>query len=677
MQEVKVARSIALVIAAALLAASCTTHASKSEFFGKIEPPEGQVLRYVTGSEPESLDPQMSSGQPEARIDMALYDGLAEYHPKTMEPMPSIAERWVINEDATEFVFFLRHDAKFSNGDPITANDFVYTIRRGFNPELASRLAYLGYDIKYSEAYNSMDSFVRDPSTGRFLLASEAKPAGGNTNGDSTAAPPQPAAPTTQAEQDAQYRQRLAMKGEDAAPDTDFHRFMHSPERLVVPSDEKERQKAFKADPKLQSLVAGKELVPVKAEDIGVEAVDPYTLRITMRQPAPYFLGLVPHQFFRVIPQKVIEKYGINWTKPENFVGSGPFKLQEHKPYNQLVVVRNPYYWDAANVHLDKIVFYPLEENTTIMNLYKAGDLDATFNHTVPAAWLKSGVRNMKDYMDAPENGSAYWQINTKQPPLNDVRVRKALNMAIDRDALADYRVVSKPNGTLVPQGILHGYPLVKGYDLDVEGAKRLLVEAGYKDAEGKYDPKKFPVNGIEVTYNTNESNRQIAEFIQAQWKQNLGITIPLHNVEFKTFLDMRSKLQYKGIAGGAGWSGDYMDPNTYLSLFITDGGDNGTGWTDPKYTAMLNEANRQPDQQKRYELMAKCEEYMLDAAPIIPLLKPATSWMKKPYVKGMYPNPGTLHAWKYVYIEHDQAKWDRQMPDMTTDQLAEVDAKE
>lgn len=677
MQEVKVARTAALVIAAALLAASCTTHASRSEFFGKISPPEGQVLRYVTGSEPESLDPQMSSGQPEARIDMALYDGLAEYHPKTMEPMPSIAERWVINEDATEFVFFLRHDAKFSNGDPITANDFVYTIRRGFNPELASRLAYLGYDIKYSEAYNSMDSFVRDPATGRFLLASEARPAGGNTTGDPTAAPPQPAAPTTQAGQDAQYRQRLAMKGEDAAPDSDFHHFMHSPERLVVPSDEKERQKAFKADPKLQALVAGKELVPVKAEDIGVEAVDPYTLRITMRQPAPYFLGLVPHQFFRVIPQKVIEKYGINWTKPENFVGSGPFRLQEHKPYNQLVVVRNPYYWDAANVHLDKIVFYPLEENTTIMNLYKAGDLDATFNHTVPAAWLKSGVRNMKDYMDAPENGSAYWQINTKQPPLDDVRVRKALNMAIDRSALADYRVVSKPNGTLVPQGILHGYPLVKGYDLDVDGAKRLLVEAGYKDAEGKYDPKKFPVNGIEVTYNTNESNRQIAEFIQAQWKQNLGITIPLHNVEFKTFLDMRSKLQYKGIAGGAGWSGDYMDPNTYLSLFITDGGDNGTGWTDPKYTAMLNEANRQPDQQKRYELMAKCEEYMLDAAPIIPLLKPATSWMKKPYVKGMYPNPGTLHAWKYVYIEHDQAKWDRQMPDMTTDQLAEVDVKE
>src|SRR5947209_1222893 len=178
MPDSKAVRLVAFVLAAALLAASCTTRAAKSEFFGKIDPPAGQVLRYITGSEPESLDPQMSSGQPEARIDMALYDGLAEYHPKTMEPMPSIAERWVINGDASEFVFFLRHDAKFSNGDPITAKDFVYTIRRGFNPELASRLAYLGYDIKYSEAYNSVESFVRDPQTGRFLLASEAASGG-------------------------------------------------------------------------------------------------------------------------------------------------------------------------------------------------------------------------------------------------------------------------------------------------------------------------------------------------------------------------------------------------------------------------------------------------------------------------------------------------------------------
>src|SRR5436305_6216510 len=171
-----------------------------------MDPPAGQVLRYISGSEPESLDPQMSSGQPEARLDMALYDGLAEYHPKTMEPIPAVAERWVIDEDASEFVFFLRHNAKFSDGSTITARDFVYTIRRGFRPELASRTAYLGFDIKYAEAYNSVESFVRDPQTGRFLLASEAAPA--DAKGES-------AAPPAGAEQEEQYRKRLAMKGED------------------------------------------------------------------------------------------------------------------------------------------------------------------------------------------------------------------------------------------------------------------------------------------------------------------------------------------------------------------------------------------------------------------------------------------------------------------------------
>src|SRR5919198_216616 len=259
MPDSKAARLVAFALASALLAAGCTTRAAKSEFFGKIEPPEGQVLRYITGSEPESLDPQMSSGQPEARIDLALYDGLAEYHPKTMEPIPSIAERWVIDEDATEFVFSLRHDAKFSNGDPITARDFVYTVRRGFRPDLASRLAYLGYDVKYAEAYNSGGAFVRDPQTGRFLLASEAPPAGGEAKNAGGEAAAQAAAPPTEAEQEAEYRKELSKKGEEAAPDTPFHKFIHSPDRLVVPADEKDRQKALKADPKLASLVAGKE----------------------------------------------------------------------------------------------------------------------------------------------------------------------------------------------------------------------------------------------------------------------------------------------------------------------------------------------------------------------------------------------------------------------------------
>lgn len=644
MSKANLLRRFALVVAGALLAAGCTAHAEKQEWFGVISPPEGQTLRYISGAEPESLDPQMSSGQPEARIAISMFEGLLEYHPKTLEPIPGIAERWDKNGDSSEFVFFLRRNAKFSNGDPITARDFVYTVRRGLRPELASRVAFMAWDIKYAEAFNEGGAFVRDPKTGRFVLASEAAEGGGGES-----------APES------------VKAGYDLAPETDFHKLIHEPERLVVPFDEKQRAKQVKAGSKLASLVEGKEFVPVKAEDIGVEAVDEYTVRFTLKQPTPYFLGLTQHQFFRVIPEKVVERYGVAWSKPGNIVCSGSHMLAEHTPYYQIVVVKNPYYWDAARVRLDKIVFYPLEEQTTMMNLYKAGEVDATYNHTVPASWLKAGVRNVKDYMDAPENGSQYWQLNTKVGPTTDKRVRKALAMSIDRNALQNFRVVSKALGTFVPNGIIPGYQSPPGFTtLDVEGAKKLLAEAGFKDASGKFDPSKFPTNDLEITYNTSESNRQVAEFIQAQWKQNLGVTIALRNIETKSFFGMRSRLDYKGIAAGAGWSGDYMDPYTYLGLFATAGGDNGTGWYDPAFGKMLDDANREPDQAKRYQMLSKAEEYLLDNAPVIPLLKPATSWMKKPYVKGMYPNPGTLHAWKFVYIEHDSAKWDKAMPDMS-----------
>jgi len=325
--------------------------------------------------------------------------------------------------------------------------------------------------------------------------------------------------------------------------------------------------------------------------------------------------------------------------------------------------VRDPMYWDAANVKLDRIAFYPGDDNPTIMNMYKAGQVDAVLNHTVPAAWLDV-VRPMKDYMDAPEVAIDYYQINCKKPPMNDVRVRKAFNMSIDKEALARWRKIVKPLTAFSPEGIFPGYPQPKGDGFDPAKAKQLLAEAGFKDASGNFDPKKFPVDEVGIVYNTQESNRIVAEFIQAQWKQNLGLTVPLKNMEWKTFLDMRSKVEYKGFAR-SGWVGDYMDPFTFLNLFYTPAGDNGTGWWDPKYVALLDDANKELDPQKRYEKLAKAEAYLIDAQPVIPLYTAATNWVKKPYVKGMYPNPQTLHAWKFVYIENDPAKWDYGVPDM------------
>lgn len=642
----------AFIVALGVISAGCAAFGNNSAFFGKTDPPRDNVLRYVSGSEPESLDPQISDGQPEARVYMALFEGLVEYDPKTTVPIPALAERWRVNNDSSELTFYLRRNGRFSNGDPITARDFVYTIRRGMSPKLASRNAALAYYIKYAKAYNEGDVFVFDLAGKTFLLEKDF---------EEGSAPKAPLSSQPLTSETPEYPPVPEDKTPDA--DTPFHQIMHSPDRLVLPGDEKKRNAIVDANPKLKVAVAGKQFVPVKPDDIGVEAVDDYTLRISLAQPAPFFLSLMPHQFFRVINQKTIEKFADAWTDARNIVTSGPFALAAWKHYDRVVVKRDPMYWDAANVHLDGIIFYAVVDNTTIMNLYKAGEIDAMLNHTVPASWLDM-IAPMKDYMDAPEAAIEYYQFNCKRPPTNDVRIRKALNMGVDKKALAAWRH-SKPLTAITPEGMFPGYPQPKADPFDPEKAKTLLADAGYRDGSGKFDPMKFPVDQIEIGINPDGNNIPMAEFIQAQWKQNLGITIPIKIMEQKTFLAARSKLEYKGISRN-GWSADYMDPFTFLGLYYTPTGNNGTGWWDPKYAALLDEANSTGDREKRFELMAKAEALALEAQPVMPLFTTSARWMKKPYVKGMYPNPASLFAWKWVYIERDQSKWDYGVPKMT-----------
>jgi ABC-type oligopeptide transport system substrate-binding subunit len=553
--QARVGPGLVIGIVAAVFA-GCSAAASTDRYFGKVDPPAGQVLRYISGSEPESLDPQIATGQPEARILMALYEGLTEIHPRTGQPIPAIASSWEANADNTAFTFHLRPDARFSDGSAITAADFVYSFRRGLEPALAARNAYLALDIVGAEAYNSG-------------------------------------------------------KG--------------------------------------------------RAEDVGVDALDAHTLRIRLRQPVPFLPGLVTNQFFKVVPRRAIEAYGDTWTRPGHLISSGAFVLETWRPYDVMVVARNPMYWDAKRVRLDRITFYPLEDSTTMYNLYKAGEVDAVFNHTVPTGWIES-VRHFADYQNAPELANMYVLFNTTKPPMNDVRVRKAFNAAIDKVGLGEYLHSSTAISSFVPPGIFDDYPYPSGDPYDPAKARALLAEAGYRNAAGAYDPATFPIGQVAYTYNTVEANRQVAEYLQAQWKQNLGLTVPLHNVEWRTFLQQRSDLAYEGMARGA-WIGDYMDPFTFLNLFSTTASENGSGWTDATYQRLLADANREQDPHRRSERLAAAEQYLLTVQPIAPLQVQTTNFMRKPYVKGLYPNPVTLHAWKFVYIEHDPAKWDDQRP--------------
>jgi oligopeptide transport system substrate-binding protein len=653
--------SIALLIIYSIVIAGCSTSAH-SRYFGKTVAPDDDVLRYVTGSEPETLDPHVSTGQPEARIYMAIFDGLVEYGPKDMQPIPGLAKSWDISPNVDEFVFHIRDNAKWSDGTPITANDFVYSMRRAFDPATISSTTELGFFIKNAEAFNTGEVFVKKGS--EFVLDKDV--------GDHAEKP-----------------------SVTFGPETEFSKYIHAPTRLTLPGDEKARSKALDSDPKLKAAVAGADFVPVKAEDIGVEAIDNYTLRITLRQPAPFFLGLLAHQLFRLVPQKAIEKWGKEWTRKEHIITCGAFRVKDIRPYDALVLEKDPNYWDAANVRLKGLEFYPLEENATILNLYKAGSVHAFLNHTVLTSWIDD-VREYRDeYMNFPENATSYYSMNITKPPFNDVRVRKAFSLAVDQAAVASFRKVAKPLFDLTPSGIFPDYdkarekvseevraergvsPEVwaKYNKFDPETARRTLTEAGFPvQASGNgFSCPNFPTDTVSLSFNTNENNRAIAEFVQAQWKQNLGITIPLKSQEFKTFLKDRHEVQYVGLAQTL-WSGDYMDPYTFLGLHYRYPNNGDTGFNDPKYNKMLDDANSELDASKRYEKLARAEFYLMEQHPSVPLFVNATNWMKKPYVKGMYPNPGTLIPWKFVYIEHDPAKWDKNVENIMTESDPQVE---
>ncbi len=701
---------IALVVLSSFLV-SCSTQAS-SEYWGQVEVPQDNKMRYITGSEPESLDPQFVTGQPEARILIGLYDRLVEYHPKTMQPIPSMATHWETSDDLLKYTFHLRKDGRFSNGDPIKSEDFAWSFKRALSPELASRYAFLGYAIKYGEAYNAGKSFVK--KDGKFLIAKDfAKKANdpdkdGKNDPISESKPKElqketivESAPENKVEKPANADSGATPDVSEDKTETEFQKFINAPERLTLtePTDDKSKkalEELTKDNPKLKAALEGAEYVPVKAEDVGVEAIDEHTFRVTLWQPAPYFTGLLTHQFFAALHRPTIEKFGSDWIKPENIVTSGAYKVKEWKPYDELTIEKDPMYWDAKNVKLDEIVFYPMDEQTTMMNIYKSGRVDALYNHTVPAAWNEWIKQFKNEYLLHPEVAIEYYTFSVNKPPVDKVEVRRAFSLAVDRDALEVYRKTIKKSADFVPEGIFPEYEkarkkvysrLAKENGMTEEDLKKRLFDpkaacdwmekANYtvKRNGDKCEVTDFPAGDVQLSYNTAESNKQVAEFVQAQWKQNLGISVQLKNMEFKTYLPYRSAIEYTGMAR-AGWVGDFMDPYTFLSQFYSPTNDSSTGYYDPKFDALLDKANNTKDPTKRLEIMAEAEFYMLQDQPVMPLSTNGTSWMKKPYIKGMYPNPGTMHPWKFVYIEKDRSKWDANVDEIMTQSDARIDAE-
>lgn len=497
-----------------------------------------QVFRINNTTEPESLDPALVTGVPEHRIVGNLFEGLTTTDPKDLSPRPGMAASWTISRDGLIYTFKLR-DARWTDGKPVTAYDFVYAWERVLNPKTGAKYAQQLYQyVKNADDYNK----------GRI---------------------------------------------------TDF-------------------------------------------SQVGVKALDDRTLQVTLKCPTAYFLDLTSFYTLYPVPRWTIEAHGKDWVKPGKIVSNGPFRLVSWVPQKELVLEKNPQHWDAATAKLQKVVFLPTDDTNTAYKQFLAGDSD--WIPTVPPAQIDS-ARNRPEFYVTPYLGTYYFRFNVTKPPMSDIRVRKALSMAVDRESLTKFvtKAGEIPTSTFVPAG-MRGYEGVRGLAFDVAGAKKLLADAGYPDGKG------FPK--VELLYNTNELHRVVTQAVQQMWKEHLGIQVELTNVEWKVYLARQSSLDYQ--ISRAGWIGDYVDPNTFLDMWITGGGNNQTGWSNKRYDDMIAQAAcKIVNAKDRMRALQEAEKLLIaDEVPIMPLYTYVNKGMLSRRVKGWSPNILDQHPLKYISLE-------------------------
>ncbi|MBI4612319.1 MAG: peptide ABC transporter substrate-binding protein [Planctomycetes bacterium] len=473
-----------------------------------------QVLRFNNAAEPETLDPAIMTGVPEHRLAGAIFEGLCTLDPKNLKARPGMAERWEISDDGLAYTFHLRRDAKWTNGDPVTSEDFRWSWIRALDPDTGSRYADQFYYIDGAEAFNT------DP-----------KMADGKID--------------------------------------DFGR-------------------------------------------VGISAPDPYTFVVKLRAPTPFFMELIAFETLMPVHRATVEKHKKAWIKPENIVTNGAFRLKAWLPRERIALVKSESYWDASHVVLEEIHALAQEDHGIAYNKFLAEEVDWIL--AIPTARIEE-VRQNFDYYVVPYLGSYFYRFNITRKPFDDVRVRKAFSMSVDREELV--RNVLKagqiPTTGFVPTSIEEYLPYkgVEGYGFDPDAAKRLLAEAGYEGGKGLPE--------IELLYNTDEGHKLVAEFIVAKWREHLGVNVKLRNTEWKVYLDLTHNMDYT--ISRAGWIGDYVDPNTFVDMFCTGRGNNNTGWSNKTYDDLVLSANRELDRDKRFALFRQAESILVrDDLPILPI---------------------------------------------------------
>lgn len=469
---------------------------------------ERAELVFLNGAEPETLDPALITGQPEGRIANALFEGLTSYD-AAANPQPGVAERWEISPDGRVYTFHLRGDARWSNGKPVTSEDFLRAWQRTLAPETASEYAYQLHYIKNGKAFN------------------EGK----------------------------------------------LHDF----------------------------------------SQVGLRASDPRTFEVTLENPTPFFIDLCAFTTLLPVHLPTVLREGDEWIKPGKLVGNGAFRLAEWRINDRIRLVKNPYYWNSAKVAMNSIDILPSARANTAFNYYATGLADLMMDKGLAPTPLMSELKKRPDFHSAPFLGTYFIRFNVTRPALIDARVRQAISLVIDKRVLVEKitKAGENPAESLVPPGTA-GYQPPPGLGYDPERARRLFAEAGYPGGKG------FPV--VSYLYKgDSDLDRDLAVEIQGMLRRELGVNVTLQAQEWKVYLRSMSSLDYDLCRSS--WVGDYKDPNTFLDMFVSGGGNNRTGWTNTVYDQLIALAGRELNPAKRFETFREAEHLLIaEEAPICPL---------------------------------------------------------
>ena len=352
-----------------------------------------------------------------------------------------------------------------------------------------------------------------------------------------------------------------------------------------------------------------------KAKDfseVGVKALDDYTLEVTLENPTPFFLDLCATPPLQPVPVAQIKEFGDNWIKPANIVSNGAYTLQDWRINDRIRLRKNPHYWNAQKVALERVEALPISAATVAFNFYAGGLADLIVDKNLTPSALLEELKKTPAFHAAPFAGIYFLRFNCSKPPFNDPRVRRAFAMTVDKRRIVEKitRAGELPASSFVPPG-LAGYASPEGLPYDPAEARRLLAEAGFPSGKG------FPLTTF--LYNESQQNRDIAVELQAMWFEHLGVKVNLALQEWKVYLNSLSSLDY-GIARSS-WVGDYPDPNTFLDMFVTGNGNNRTGWSDPVYDRLIADAARETDPAKRLEILRQAEAILIaQEVPVCPI---------------------------------------------------------